>query len=145
MGRPFSISCVRSAEYPFTLPGNKPASGYGHQQPAFAEPLGFLNGVVKMVTRDLSDFITRVVGELADRVAIIDQGELRACGTLSELQRAYGREGGSLIRDSRGVSSAGRTLGGGQVRTCHSTWYPQSRGPSWGSGSQRGTGQAGRA
>lgn len=70
------------------------------------------NGLDPRAAREVKDFISDaarsgttifltthlldVVSELAHRVAIIDQGVLKACGTLAELQRAFGRPGGSL-------------------------------------------------
>lgn len=50
------------------------------------------SGTTVFLTTHLLD----VVSELADRVAIIDQGVLKACGTVPELQRAFGRPYGSL-------------------------------------------------
>ena len=70
------------------------------------------NGLDPRAAREIKDFLSDaarsgttifltthlldVVSELAHRVAIIDQGVLKACGTLSELRRAFGRPNGSL-------------------------------------------------
>lgn len=70
------------------------------------------NGLDPRAARDVKDFIAEathsgttifltthlldVVGELAHRVGIIDQGVLRACGALTDLQRIYGRPNASL-------------------------------------------------
>ncbi len=70
------------------------------------------NGLDPRAAREVKEFIRKaaasgttifltthlldLVRELADRVAIIDQGVLTACGTLAELQKAYGLEQGSL-------------------------------------------------
>lgn len=70
------------------------------------------NGLDPRAAREVKDFIGEaarsgttifltthlldVVSELADRVAIIDQGVLKACGTHAELQQVFGRPSGSL-------------------------------------------------